>query len=612
MAIFVALIYANMTNINYKTRVDSVVDFLRKSNLQAIIIPSNDPHFGEYVQERYKCREWLSGFTGSAGTLVVTLAGSALWTDSRYYIQAHEQLEGSSIVTMRSGEPSTPSIAAWLKSLFNGEALVGYDSSLLSVEQFNTLKAELSPLTLVMLEEPYDAFWPNRSELISAPIRVVPTEICGEETLSKHKRVAEKVGLNGGRYYLLSSCDDIAWLCNIRGEDIPFNPLFYSYLLFNDTKVILFVSSNSLTDEVRVHLKQNNIEQFEYKLFESYLSTLSPSVEVLLPYAKSSYKTFLALHKFLPNRVTINDTIVGGAVGAIKAVKNSVEIDGFKKAMINDGVAWVRLLMEIEKRINDGSTPLFEHEIAQMIPSIRARHSSYLGESFSPIVAFGLNGALPHYSSSHTKPVQISKGSFLLIDSGAQYPFGTTDTTRTLFLGSPNREQILDYTAVLKGMIKLSMAIFPVGTRGASLDILARGEVYKRYKRYLHGTGHGVGHNLCVHEGPQSIRSEENPVTFVPGMVTSNEPAIYEEGKYGIRTENLILCKICDDNNGYLCFETLTIVPIDLTAVDTSLLDKDCIEWLNSYHKRVYTLLSPSLNDIEKEWLLVKCSNINN
>lgn len=613
-----------------KQRIDKLRSYLQKEKLDAFIIPSTDPHFGEYVQDYYKCREWISGFDGSAATVVITLNEAALWTDSRYFVQAHEQLIGTGIQLMKIKTPDTPSISEWLKSVLDNGAAVGIDSLLFSKAEFVSYQSNLAPLELRLCADPFAAIWDNRPSLINSPARVIPIEFCGASTEDKLKEINKTLGLNQSYVYILSACDHIAWLCNIRGNDVPFNPLLYSYLLFGTLGTHLFISPQSidqssshhlnleqnngdhinLGQSIKDHLSNNNIAVHDYIDFPNFVSNLDPSlIRIASPSQISAAILELALvggSSFIP------DTIPGGVTGALKAIKNEVEIEGFRKAMLNDALAWVKFWMFLEENLAANNQELTESLLASKIAHFRSQSVHYCGESFSPIVAYGKNGAMPHYSPDQTNPVLIKRESFLLVDTGAHYSFGTTDTTRTFALGHLSNEQKIDYTMVLKGMINLTLAKFPKGTRGASLDILARGPIYSVGKMYMHGTGHGVGHNLCVHEGPQSIRMEENPVAIEPGMITSNEPAIYEQGRYGIRIENVLLCTKWKETPfaEFNSFETLTMIPIDKTAIDIAALGNKELEWLNSYHKMVYEKLWPWLNKNEQKWLAEKTSYI--
>lgn len=599
-----------------KERVNKLRSFLLEEKLQAFIIPSTDPHFGEYVQNYYKCREWISGFDGSAATVVVTLQEAALWTDSRYFVQAEAQLRGSGISLMKLKSPGTPSICEWLKSVLSDNQVVGIDPLLFSKSQFKAYEVALAPLQLKLCQDPFKRIWSDRPSLTHSKARVVSLELCGESTESKLEKCHKALSLfsediSTGRYiYILSSCDDIAWLCNIRGSDVPYNPLLYSYLIFGAIGTHLFISEESLSEPVNEHLKRNNIVTHNYEEFYDFIQTIDSNLICIASSQSISAEVFNRVNRRGSSFVV--DRIEGGVVASLKAIKNDVEITGFKRAMREDALAWIKFWIFLEENLDAHNRELTESLLASKIVEFRSECKEYCGESFSPIVAFEKNGAMPHYSPNVNNPVVIKRESFLLVDTGAHYPYGTTDTTRTFALGALSREQKIDYTMVLKGMINLSLAKFPKGTRGASLDILARGPIFSVGKMYMHGTGHGVGHNLCVHEGPQSIRMEDNPVSFEPGMITSNEPAIYESGKYGIRIENLLLCKKWRENSfgEFNCFETLTLVPIDKAGIEISLLTAQELEWLNSYHKIVFEELSPRLNKSQQKWLAEKTSNI--
>ena len=592
-------------------KIEMLREWMQKKGLAGFIVPSGDNHFNEYTQERSACRAWLSGFTGSAGTVVVTMDKAALWTDSRYFVQAAEQLAGSEIELMRMKVAGTPSISEWLLSSLPVNTTVGVDAELFSVSDFNTLKAGLSPLSLVVCEDPFAEVWKDRPPVRFGKIRRVSADISGMEIREKLSLVKERLGVGEGKRFahILSACDDIAWLCNIRGEDISYNPLALLFASVTDKGIILFLGVGAVDEELKKELRGKGVTLYDYYDLESYIKELDGEYPIYYCPAKTSFKYYdFALGE---GKELIADTTPGGVVASLKAIKNRTEIEGFEKAMLMDGVAWVKLWMHIEKELASGSS-LTENGLAEAMVGFRSECKDYLGESFSPIVAYGKNGAMPHYSSKGKADVVIGPENFLLIDSGAQYPYGTTDTTRTFALGNMSAEQIRDYTSVLKGMISLSMAVFQKGTKGSALDMLARGPVCAAGRLYLHGTGHGVGHNLCVHEGPQSIRMEDNPVEFVPGMVTSNEPAIYVEGHYGIRTENLILSVPKESNiyGEFYGFETLTCIPIDKSAVDKDILGSDCLNWLNKYHSEVYSKLSPLLSVEEREWLADKCSEL--
>lgn len=594
-----------------KDRVQMFREHMKRLNLDAYIIPSGDPHFGEYVQRHYLTREWISGFTGSAGTVVITHTDAALWTDSRYFTQAAEELEESDISLMRIKVEGTPSIQDWLKEQLMERGTVGADFSLISREEAIQMEQNLKPLRLNLTHDLFNEVWRDRPHLKSERIEHLPLEITGESSQEKLQKINNLLKIDKPYLYILSTCDDLSWLCNIRGCDIDYNPLPNAYAAFTKDTIYLFVGDGAITDGIDNRLRKEGIVFHHYNSFESFIATYPKEFTRVAPESKISTKLYKAATssgaEFTP------DVIRGGAIGFLKSLKNSTEIDGFKKAMLCDAAAWIKCWKYIEDNLFGNGEVLTERSIANKMIEFRSECAEYRGESFSPIVAFGKSAALPHYSTFKGEDVVIHKEGFLLIDTGAQYSFGTTDTTRTIALGKLSLEQKRDYTLVLKGMITLSMAKFPKGTRGASLDFLARGPICSSAKIYMHGTGHGIGHRLCVHEGPQSIRIEDNPVAISPGMVISNEPAVYEEGRYGIRIENTILCKdwMLSRHGEFYQFETLNFIPIDKKAIDKKILGQDCVEWLNLYHSSVYEKLSPYLDSDHKKWLLEKTSNLN-
>ena len=580
--------------------------FLAENSLQAMVILTNDPHFGEYTQPHYKVREWLSGFTGSAGTLVVTQREAALWTDSRYFIQAESQLRGSGIRLMRMGVEFTPSIACWIRREYPQGANIAIDGKLFSLEQYRDFQAELDPdCRVVLIEDPFDSLWCDRPKLYFNPIRELAQLSCGESTAEKYRRFKSLLKMEEGErfVYYLCSCDDIAWFCNIRGNDIEYNPLPLSYLLVTHSALHLFVDTEALDEQVLLHLKQEGVEIHSYSAIEQVMASLSDDMTRIFYSRGISVAHYNILHSSAAKEV--EDGSVGGLVANMKAVKNNWELEGFRRAFLYDGVAWCKVLCQIEESLK-GGVPLTEYGIQRLFLQFRSEREEYSGESFEPIVAYGKNGALPHYAPSRESDTPIEGDGFLLMDTGAHYSFGgTTDTTRTIAVGVLNDERKKFYTLVLKGMINLSRALFPAGTRGSSLDILAREFLYNEGVMYYHGTSHGIGHYLCVHEGPQSIRREENPVTLKPGMVLSNEPAIYFEGSYGIRIENVLTVKEAIDGKfgDFYGFETLTLVPISTAPIERELLTGSEIEWINSYNSNVYNKISPLLEEKERVWL---------
>ncbi len=585
-------------------RVEQMRKYLKENNLFGIIIPSNDPHFGEYIQDYYKCREWISGFDGSAGTVVITLEEAALWTDSRYFIQAESQLKGSGIVLKKMKMPGTETIEQWLIQRFRNDSKIGIDAKLFSINDYKNLRENIKPFELELLEDPFIEIWPDRPARIKNKIILFDIEHSGEDTNSKHNRLNLLIGCKTDFSYIVTACEESAWLCNIRGSDVEYNPLPMLYAIVERNKIRLFCNLETVSKTDNDYLRKMGVITEDYNSFKTALKSIPDNHIRIASGDRISAGDYLEVTRDGAN--FLFDQSRGGYITNLKAEKNSIEREGFRRAHILDGVAWVKYLKFIDDNCNKNLN-LTEYELAQVLIKHRKDSKEYVGESFEPIVATGANGAMPHYSPSAKFPVKIGKG-FLLTDMGAHYMCGTTDTTRTIYIGEPSKEETFDYTAVLKGMINLSMAVFPKGTRGSSLDILARGEICANEKLYMHGTGHGVGHYLPVHEGPQSIRMEENPVVLIPGMVQSNEPAVYVQGKYGIRTENLILCKEKSENEfgTFYEFETLTFVPIDKKAIDVASLENKHVKWLNAYHKMVYDKLSPFLNEEETKWLAVK------
>ena len=602
-----------LINIGFKMQnngLEKFREYMREMALSAFIIPSNDPHFGEYIQKHFMCRGWISNFDGSAGTLVITLKEAALWTDSRYFLQAETQIAGTGIVLKKLKMQGTESIEAWISERLENNQSIGIDSALFSYMEYNIFKQSLSPFNIKLCNDPFEVVWKERPKLRFNKISYLNENITGERVSSKHKRVVDALGVQEDFIYMVSLCDDVAWLCNIRGSDMNYNPVPLSYAAFTRDNIHLFISKGTMAIEDMKTLENEGVIFHDYSSFNNFISDYQSETVRIAPQDKLSIRNYNSAIK--SGARFISDLSRGGIIASLKAIKNEVEIDGFKKAMLNDGIAWVKLIIYIDKELESGNKYLSEKLIADKFAKLRGESPDYRGESFAPIVAFGKNAALPHYSISE-EPVYISKSGFLLMDTGGQYKYGTTDSTRTIPLGPLTLEQKIDYSQVLKGMIALSMAKFPKGTRGSQLDILARGPVCSVAKLYLHGTGHGIGHYLCVHEGPQSIRMEENPVTIEPGMVLSNEPAIYEEGSYGIRIENTILCKewIESRHGKFYQFETLTFIPIDTAAIEPKALGGDYIEWLNMYNSSVYEKLSPYLSVEERNWLANKTAGLN-
>ncbi|WP_298061514.1 aminopeptidase P family protein [uncultured Rikenella sp.] len=583
-------------------RLEKLRGWMREQRVGAFIVPSNDPHFSEYVAPHWGCRAWISGFDGSAGTVAVTADGrAALWTDSRYFLQAETQLTGTGIELQRMGLAGTPSLTDWLSAC--GISRVGVDGRLFSRTTFEGLKGNLAAvgIELTAVGDPFATIWDGRPALPDARAMVLDAAYSGEAAIGKLGRI--RAAMSDGAVRIVAVLDEIAWALNIRGGDIAYNPVVVSYLAIEPERAILFVDRDKFTPDDRERLRgEARVEMRPYHTFSDYLGTWGGKTVIVDPNGLDQYH--YTLLETAGARI-VKEATPYGMISAMKAVKNPTEIAGFRRAMEVDGAALVRFEMWLEKIVKAGECPT-ELEIAAKLHEFRqaaAAKEGFRGESFETIAGYGDHGAIVHYEATPESDIPVGTDSFLLIDSGGQYLYGTTDITRTYHFGTPTAEQRQDYTAVLRGMIDLSAARFPVGTRGAQLDVLARRHLWNRGQNYLHGTGHGVGHFLCVHEGPQSIRMNENPVVLEPGMVQSCEPGLYLAGRYGIRIENLTLVTAEGCPEGFLRFEPLTLCPISLRAVDTAVLDADQREWLNDYHAKVYERLAPLLNTDEKQWL---------
>ena len=576
--------------------------YLKENEFFAYIVPSNDPFFSEYIPDHYACRAWLSGFSGSAGTLVVTLQEAALWTDSRYFIRAEQEMAGRGIALKKLKMSCTETIEEWLLARCPASGRVGIDGALFALPQFEKMTKELHSITLVVDNDPFDLLWKDRAPLPGAPAFLLNKKYTGESVDQKHQAIVKALEPHKDFIYPVVALDEIAWLLNMRGSDIDYNPLSIAYAAVTPQAIHLFIESEKLTQNERKELEKQKVVFYPLQDFASFLATY-PKTALRIIYLD---RWSIALHTKTVEKQGLSiipDPWRGGCISHLKSLKNPTEQEGFRIALRKDAVAWIRLWRFMEEHLHSGL--LTEQLLARKITAFRALDPDYMGESFFPILGYAENGALPHYAMDPNGATLIKPNGFLLIDSGGHYLHGTTDTTRTFALGPMTPQQKRDYTAVLKGMIGLSMAKFPAGTRGALLDILARGPIWAIGKTYLHGTGHGIGHFLNVHEGPQSIRMEDNPVSLAPGMVLSNEPAIYVPGAYGIRTENMMICVPDEENDQgtFYAFETITRCPIDTTPIDAAFLGQEATEWINKYHAQVYADLAPMLTPEEAEWL---------
>lgn len=584
-------------------RIDALRAEMKTSGINATIIPQTDPHQSEYISDHWQVRRWLSGFTGSAGSLVVTHSEALLWTDSRYFIQASQQLSDTGIILMKDGLPDTPSIAQYLTENLSSGDTVGIDGMVFSSTETASMRNSLSTtgITLIDTFAPIDKIWIDRPQLPNGEIFEHKEEYAGEKTASKIKRVLENIKKQEANSSFISALDEIAWTLNIRGNDVSFNPVATSFLFLSDNKSTLFINKEKINQEVLEYLSYNNIQIAPYDSVISFLQSL-PSTERVLINPVGTAERFASA---LGSRAIKGQS----AVAMPKACKNETQLAGIRKAMERDGAALVKLYMEIERRMSNGE-PLTEIEVGKLAAKFRSQGELYFDDSFDSIAGYGAHGAIVHYSATEESNATLQPDNLFLFDSGAQYLDGTTDITRTISLGNPTPEQRRDFTLVMKGHIALGTTIFPAGTRGAQLDALARQFLWKEGSSYLHGTGHGIGHFLNVHEGPQNIRLNENPTPLTVGMVTSNEPGLYREGKHGIRCENLVLTvpAFTTEFGEFLKFETLTLFPFDLSLFETEIMTDDEITWLNNYHQEVYNRISPRLNSEEKAWLKAKTS----
>ena len=592
-------------NSTINNRIAALRAHIAQEQIQAFIIPSTDPHLSEYVAPHWQSREWISGFTGSAGTVVVTAKDAGLWTDSRYFLQAARQLEGTCITLYKEMLPETPNIPEFLSAHLQEGDCVGIDGKMFSAEEVEHLQKELkkSGIRIKSIADPIQLLWTDRPAMPLAPAFVYDTKYAGMSFTEKLPAVRQAMEAAGADSLLLSALDEIAWLLNIRGNDVHCNPVVVSYLLIEKDKVNYFVQPQKVTPELAEYFSANGISVHPYEEIGDYLNSFNAH-SILMNPAKTNYAIYSAIR---PGCLIINGA---SPVALLKAIRNKQEIAGIHAAMQRDGVALVKFLKWLDEAVPAGKET--EISVDKKLHTFRAAQPLYMGESFDTIAGYKEHGAIVHYEATPETDVTLKPEGFLLLDSGAQYLDGTTDITRTIALGPLTEEEKTDYTLILKGHIALAMAVFPEGTRGAQLDVLARMPIWKKRMNYLHGTGHGVGHFLNVHEGPQSIRMNENPVALQPGMVTSNEPGVYKAGSHGIRTENLVLTVPAGEGmfGKYLKFETLTLCPICRKGIIKELLTAEEIGWLNDYHRTVYEKLSPDLNNDEREWLKEACKAV--
>ena len=590
-------------------RVEALRELMRQEHLAAFIFPSTDPHQGEYVPDCWKGREFISGFNGSAGTAVVTMSSAALWTDSRYFLAAEEQLKGTEYQLMKLKMEGTPTIAEWLNSQFSTfdfqSTEVGIDGMVSSANSVKELMADLRKeggITLRTNLDPLAQIWRDRPSIPQNPVEIYPLEYAGESAHDKIARIRKALREKHADGMLMAALDDIAWTLNLRGTDVHCNPVFVSYLLISSKNVTLYINKVKLSTQVMDYLKAEGVGVAPYgdvvKGLKDYFE-----YNILLDPDEVNY----ILYKSVTREIIEAES----PVKRMKTVKNETEIAGFRSAMLKDGIAMVRFLRCLELRIkNLEAEPLTEIGVDKMLTALRAEQPLFRDISFDTIAGYGEHGAIVHYEAAPETDIPLKPNGLLLLDSGAQYLDGTTDITRTIALGPLTEEERRIYTLVLKGHIQIELCKFPSGSSGTQIDILARKDMWREGLNYLHGTGHGVGTYLNVHEGPHQFRMEWKPAPLVAGMTITDEPGIYLAGKFGVRIENTLLIVPYKETEfgKFLQFESLTLCPIDKTPIVVEMMLPEEIAWLNDYHQRVFDTLSPHLTEDETEWLRQACS----
>lgn len=583
---------------------EALRDLMRSKHIDAVIIPGTDPHQSEYPSEHWKFRDYVSGFTGSNGTAVVTLDDAGLWTDSRYFLQAADQLEGSGFTLHKENISGEPTVLEWLGEALDEDAVVGVDGRLFSLIEANRIEMFCAQNGFMFAPDfrAAEAIWTDRPARPMNQAFVHDEALAGEDVDSKISRVVDALDAADADGLLITALDEIAWLLNLRGSDVDYTPVVIAFAYVSEDERVLFIDSEKVTSEVKDHLKKYGVKIKDYDDIEKFLGKISSTATVMVD----------------PNRVSdalgqamiCNKTYMASPVIALKGVKNESQIAGFRQAMLYDGAAMVRMMIWLEQNVANGIT---EMDVDRRLQQERAAYVSNRGDSFHMIAGYKDHGAIVHYEATDESAYTLAPEGLLLIDTGGQYLGGTTDITRTISLGNPTAAEKHDYTLILKGHLALARAVFPKGTMGVQLDVLARGPLWNEGMTYLHGTGHGVGHFLGCHEGPQSIRMEANPTPLELGMVTSNEPGIYKTGEYGIRTENLLLCVPACSNEEwgeFYKFESLTLFPYDTTLMDMDMLSREEVKQINDYHAMVCERLRPLLNADEAQWLEQKCKSI--
>ena len=593
---------------NIPERIAALREAMKQHKIDAYIIPTSDPHMSEYPADCWKYREWISGFTGSAGTVVITADKAGLWTDSRYFLQASTQLEGTGIELFKMMLPETPTIPEFLAHELEKGQTVELNGETYSLAEARTLEKALAEKEIKLNTNAslIDPIWKERPAIPEAPMFEMPVELSGKSTEDKLIDINKMLHKAGADCTILSALDEVAWTFNIRGTDVAYNPVVISYAFVSEKESVLFVNPKKIPAEIAEHLKKEGVTLADYGMLATFLSRLPEQTRVFI----DSKRTNVAIYNALPK----SSILIEGTSPAnhLKSIKNETEIKGFRNAVLKDGIAMTKFYFWLEKMLKAGEK-VTELSAAAKLTALRSEQPQYVMDSFASISSYGPHGAVVHYSPTPETDTELKTDSLYLLDSGAQYLDGTTDITRTIALcDEPSEQMKKDFTRALKGTIGIAKCKFPAGIRGCLIDAFARKALWDAGINYLHGTCHGIGHCLNVHEGPQSIRMEENPVILEPGMVMSDEPAMYRPGEYGIRTENMILIREDSETEfgKFLGFETLTLCYIDTKLVIPSMLSVREHAWLNKYHQMVYDLVSPHLTEEEKAWLKEKTAEI--
>ncbi|MBU1345195.1 MAG: aminopeptidase P family protein [Proteobacteria bacterium] len=580
-------------------KIDQIRQLMKAVNIAAVVIPSNDPHGSEYVAERWQARKWLTGFSGSAGTAVITLEHAILWTDFRYYIQAEKQISGSLFVLFKMGDPKVPTFEKWLTDTLKPGDTIGIDGNMVSMANMKKYETQFKARGL-LLDTTIDVvkdLWADRPPRPNSKAFSFSKKYAGKSRGDKIREIREQMAASGASYHLMATLDDIAWTLNLRGQDVHTNPVNIAFVLMGQDKVFLFIGKEKITDSLSKELSKDDIDIVEYKDITAALSKFGDHKTILVDPENVNCRLYQAIHK------TCNIVEKPNPAIALKTIKNDVEIAHLRQTSVKDGAAIVNFLFWLEH--HNEEDPVTELTAAQKLYGFRKEQALFVDNSFDPIMAFGDHSAMCHYLPTKETDRIIGKKGMFLTDSGGNYLTGTTDITRTIYQGKPSKQEVTDYTLVLKGHIAVATTLFPKGSKGFQIDTLSRQYLWNQGMDFGHGTGHGVGFFLCVHEGPARISSHPVDVKLEKGMVLTNEPGIYREGAYGIRLENMILVDQAVENEfgTFMKFETLTCCHFERTLIDKNRLSKDEKNWINAYHSWVCEKLSPVLDKDVASWL---------